>query len=302
MRWPVLLALCACDRVFGLSTGEPVDASNIDAINTGPCVHPSAVYIAPGDFDGDGIDNCHDLCPFTPDGPDPDNHDGDGDGIPDRCDPNASGGGALADCLLLFDVFDDSAHPPDGRWQFKSFDGMLWHWGVCQDGHVGFCSPPGDPYAVLFFSQALDSVTLVAADAGLFAPTSSTSVFQVFADSTVHDNTLDGRACGFGVDNATQTTAHLSDISLMNGTVEAEINVVDSTPGSAYTIGNDVEVQYLPQNNSSCTQLLTTAAQLMAGEAAPLPPEKDHIVGVRAGSLDAVVHDVRVFGADCVAP
>jgi hypothetical protein len=110
--WPVVLALGGCNWVFGLAPTErtvPDDAFVIDGDPrvdldrddikdvVDPCIAPAADALV--DSDLDGVPNGEDPCPF--DGKSQNDLDGDGDGIPDSCDPTRAAGDRVR-CVMAF--------------------------------------------------------------------------------------------------------------------------------------------------------------------------------------------------------
>jgi hypothetical protein len=96
-----VIALAACNQVFGLEPTQVVDAA------------PDAPHLA--DEDSDSVPDVTDNCPLTAN---PEQDDiGDGDGIGDICDPQPR---LAMDCLIVFDSFND-------------VDGFTQHWDVLTD-------------------------------------------------------------------------------------------------------------------------------------------------------------------------
>ena len=300
VRVAFLVALCGCDAVFGLHGGATSDAApdgdTRDAADLGPCpAHPHAVYVAPGDLDGDGEDNCHDPCPLdnTITSATPGLVDTDGDGTPDPCDPNAAGGGtAFPDCLVLLDQFNDNNHPNplDPRWKSNSATGALWDWKVCPAGNkLGFCSPPSVVTSVVYFDQALPDVTFVVADAAEYNSTGTFSLFDVFADAAPDGTTLDGRACQFFTQINTTSGAQLEDIT---GNTAIPVAMVSKT--KTYTDGDHLQLIYQPLQRSSCQEVDFVDATATSDTP---PPAKLQRIGVRVDNVDLELHSIVAYAS-----
>jgi hypothetical protein len=130
MRALVLLALCACNGVFGIDgTKLEPDAPTIDSDGDGVSDLADNCARVPNpnqaDEDRDGFGNACDNCPILPNADQQDI--GDADGIGDRCDPHPT----VRDCLIAFDSFDDPDH-------------FLAHWAVTPQTTQGMAMPtPG---------------------------------------------------------------------------------------------------------------------------------------------------------------
>ena len=95
MRWILLVAWCGCGRIgfdIGFDATHGIDGSTVDSGGTFAC-------ISGHDEDGDGIDDCVDVCPHIAD---PGQADADGDHVGDACDPHPS---LPIDHIAFFDPF-----------------------------------------------------------------------------------------------------------------------------------------------------------------------------------------------------
>ena len=106
MRAGWLVVLTGCNAILGLESTKEIDASDVPPPE-GPVDAPSCSrIIADGDFDGDGIPNAVDKCPFHFDPGGVNGPDGDGDGVGDACDPDPhTPVGKDGECILLVDDF-----------------------------------------------------------------------------------------------------------------------------------------------------------------------------------------------------
>jgi len=105
-----VLALAACNQVFGLDPPGSGDDDAAGAIDAAEAIDaaPDAAVCGERDEDGDGIPDGCDNCPHVPN---PDQSDlGDGDKVGDACDPHRTEPG---DRLIRFEGF--AVMPPDLR-------------------------------------------------------------------------------------------------------------------------------------------------------------------------------------------
>jgi len=124
---PVLLCT-GCHLLFQLEEVQPTPDGDSDA----PALNCTIPYVSPGDFDDDGIDNAHDLCPMVSG----DMPDSDGDGVGENCDPHPTVAG---DCVLVFQDFRETTLPcwTTNRWQY---DGDGWSTPSPSDRETLVCS------------------------------------------------------------------------------------------------------------------------------------------------------------------
>lgn len=175
-----------CNLVFSIESA-PADASHVDgAEHDAPPGH-GPVYIAPGDYDGDGMENEVDPCPhIIGDG----GGDDDGDGVGNACDPNANAG--QPDCIALFDFFDDRRSLERDHWS-----GPGWESGNCYLDEVALCSPPSTANSLLRYQGRIDAAHVEVKIAVTGQSTLGLDAVEIMTgagDAPVEQ--VSGRACG----------------------------------------------------------------------------------------------------------
>jgi hypothetical protein len=160
LRWPVAIVLVGgCDLALGLD--DPIDAP------------PPPCAIVEHDEDGDGDDDSCDPCPqlaLT-------TKDGDGDGIGDACDPQP----AIADRRVLFTGFDVGTEGP-----------------LRVVGNVGNGRFRGGDDSFVLYEPALPRVELEAAFHVVSLDQSFYREIGLFVHATPTQDIPDGTYCAYG--------------------------------------------------------------------------------------------------------
>ncbi|MBA3455403.1 MAG: hypothetical protein H0T42_20085 [Deltaproteobacteria bacterium] len=272
MRAAILvLGLAACDRVLGLHDRLAIDASPVvDAA-------PITSYIAPGDYDDDGIPNESDACPLRPD---QDNSDSDSDGLADECDPDL--GAFERDCIVLLDYWNaPRTAPVDLHWLGRP---APWTNAACDGSDTAFCSPPGSP-AILYFDAAL-SVARVELELRIPAMPSDSRV-MIFRDLAPDEPDVSGRGCGLW------GGAGVSSVDLARGTITSQY------VGPTFAVDPADDITLAVSRNGECTahSELTSTTRSVTNTNPPLPAGAR--VGIRLTGLTAHLHYVIAYGEVC---